>query len=84
MKCWRQPKKRVAVKKKVFKYTYHISSIKRVTRKFQEVLRRAKQRQKNVQKKFAGHAKLLFHCSRCLRRLAFDDYIFCLSKLLIL
>ena len=39
-----------------------ISSIKRVTRKFLEVPRcsRAKQRQRNVQKKCAARAKLLF------------------------
>ena len=39
-------------KKKVNRNTYHISSIKRLTRKFLEVLRssRAKQRQRNVQK----------------------------------
>ena len=42
--------------------TYDISSIKSVTRKFLEVSRcsRAKQRQRNVQKKFAARAKLLF------------------------
>ena len=42
--------------------TYDISSIKRVTRKFLEVSRcsRAKQRQRNVQKKCAARAKLLF------------------------
>ena len=39
-------------KKKVNRNTYNISSIKRVTRKFLEVSRssRAKQRQRNVQK----------------------------------
>ena len=44
------------------KKTYDISSIKRVTKKFLEVSRcsRAKQRQRNVQKKFAARAKLLF------------------------
>ena len=49
-------------KKKVNKNTYDISSIKRVTRKFLEVSRfsGAKQRQKNVQKKCAARAKLLF------------------------
>ena len=48
--------------KKVNKNTYDISSIKRVTRKFLEVSRfsGAKQRQKNVQKKCAARAKLLF------------------------
>ena len=41
--------------------TYDISSIKRVTKKFLEVSRcsRAKQRQRNVQKKYAARAKLL-------------------------
>ena len=49
-------------KKKVNENTYDISSIKRVTKKFLEVSRcsRAKQRQKNVQKKSAARAKLLF------------------------
>ena len=48
--------------KKVNKNTYDISSIKRVTRKFLEVSRfsGARQRQKNVQKKCAARAKLLF------------------------
>ena len=47
--------------KKVNEKTYDISSIKRVTKKFLEVSRcsRAKQRQRNVQKKFAARAKLL-------------------------
>ena len=71
-----------------------ISSIKRVTRKFLEVPRcsRTKQRQRNVQKKFAPRAKLLFcqlglilvfflYRFRCHRRLALHDFIFCLSKL---
>ena len=42
--------------------SYDISSIKRVTKTFLEVSRcsRAKQRQRNVQKKFAARAKLLF------------------------
>ena len=49
-------------RKKVNKNTYDISSIKRVTRKFLEVSRcsRAKQRQRNVQRKCAARAKLLF------------------------
>ena len=49
-------------KKKVNKNTYDTSSIKRVTRKFLDVLRcsRSKQRQRNVQKKCAVRAKLLF------------------------
>ena len=48
--------------KKVNKNTYDIFSLKRVTRKFLEVSRcsRAKQRQRNVQKKCAARAKLLF------------------------
>ena len=48
--------------KKVNENTYDISSIKRVTKKFLEVSRcsRAKQRQRNVQKKCAARAKLLF------------------------
>ena len=42
--------------------TYDNSSIKRVTKKFLEVSRcsRAKQRQRNVQKKCAARAKLRF------------------------
>ena len=41
---------------------FYIFSIKRVTKKFLEVSRcsRAKQRQRNVQKKYAARAKLLF------------------------
>ena len=48
--------------KKVNKKTCDISSIKRVTKKFLEVSRRSreKQRQRNVQKKCAARAKLLF------------------------
>ena len=48
--------------KKVNNNSYDISSIKRVTRKFLEVSHcgRAKQRQRNVQKKCAPHAKLFF------------------------
>ena len=48
--------------KKVNENTYDISSIKRVTKKFLEVSRcsRAKQRERNVQKKCAARAKLLF------------------------
>ena len=47
--------------KKVNENTYDISSIKRVTKKFLEVSRcsRAKQRQRNVLKKCAARAKLL-------------------------
>ena len=48
--------------KKVNKNTYDISSIKHVTRKLLEVSRcsRAKQRQRNVQRKCAARAKLFF------------------------
>ena len=48
--------------KKVNENAYDISSIKRVTKKFLKVLRRSrvKQRQRNVQKKCAARAKLLF------------------------
>ena len=48
--------------KKVNKVRYDISSIKRVFRNFLEVSRcsRAKQWQRNVQKKCAARAKLLF------------------------
>ena len=48
--------------KKSSENTYDISSIKSVTKKFVEVSRcsRAKQRQRNVQKKCAARAKLLF------------------------
>ena len=48
--------------KEVNENTYDISSIKRVSKKFLKVSRcsRAKQRQMNVQKKFAARAKLLF------------------------
>ena len=50
--------------KKVNENTYDISSIKRVTKKFLEVSRcsRAKQRERNVQKKCAAPAKLLSFC----------------------
>ena len=48
-------------REKVNEDTYDISSIKRVTKKFLEVSRcsRAKQRQRNVQTKSAARAKLL-------------------------
>ena len=48
--------------KKVNVYTDDISSIKRITKMFLEVSRcsRAKQWQRNVQKKCAARAKLLF------------------------
>ena len=50
--------------KKVNEKTY-ISSIKRVTKKFLEVSHcsRAKQRQRNVQKRYAARAKLLCRLS---------------------
>ena len=48
--------------KKVNENTYDISSIKRATKNFLEVSRcsRAKQRQRNVQKKCTARAKFLF------------------------
>ena len=48
--------------KKVNENSYDISSIKRVTKKFLEAVRcsRTKRRQRNVQKKCAARAKLLF------------------------
>ena len=48
--------------KKVKEKTYDIFSIKHVTKKFQQVSRcsRAKQLQRNVQKRCAARAKLLF------------------------
>ena len=48
--------------KKVNENTYDISSIKRVSKKFLVVSHcsRPKQRQRNVQKKCAARAKLLF------------------------
>ena len=48
--------------KKVNETSYDISSLKRVTKKFLEVSHcsRAKQRQRNVHKKFAARAKLFF------------------------
>ena len=51
-------------RKKVNRNTYNKSSVKCVTRTFLEVSRcsRAKQRQGNVQKKCAAHAKFLFFC----------------------
>ena len=47
---------------KVNKNMYNISSIKRVTKKLLEVscCSSSKQRQRNVQRKCAAHAKLLF------------------------
>ena len=83
--------------KKVNENTYDISSIKRVTKKFLEVSRcsRAKQRQRNVQKKCAARAKLsvfffllirpivVFHRSLALPSpLSITrSFIFCLNKL---
>ena len=57
--------KKTGSEKKVNENTYDISSIKtikRVTKKFLEVSRgsRVKQRQRNVQKKCAARAKLVF------------------------
>ena len=55
--------KRSDSEKRVNKNTSDIPSIKRVTRKFLEVSRdsRAKLRQRNVEKKCAARAKLLFY-----------------------
>ena len=55
-------KKMSGSEKKVNKKTCDISFIKRVAKKFLEVSRcgRAKQRQRNVQKKCSACAKLLF------------------------
>ena len=81
------------MKKKVNENTYDISSIKRVTKKFLEVSRcsRAKQRQRNVQEKCAARAKLLFcqldlllsfHCSPALHSpLSITRFYICLNKL---
>ena len=65
------------IKKRFYRNTYNISSIKRVTRKFLEVSRcsRAKQWQRNVQKS-------VLHVNRCLFltvSLALHDFTFCLS-----
>ena len=81
-------------KEKVNGSTYDISSTQRVTEKFLEVSRcgRAKQPQRNVQKKCAARAKLFllirpiavfhrFSGVACLPRLALHDLIFCLNKL---
>ena len=77
--------------KRVNKNTSDIPSIKRATRKFLEDSRnsRAKQQQRNVKKvcctcKVAFlliRSIVFFYRSRCLRRLALYDFIFCLSKL---
>ena len=81
---------------KLFSHFYKTINhvVKRVTKTFLEVSRcsRAKQRQRNVQKKYAARAKLLllirpiivfhrFPAFGCLRRLALHDFIFCLNKL---
>ena len=70
--------------KKVNKNTSDISSIKRVTRKFMEVSRcnRAKQRQRNVQKKSAA-LLLFFHRSRSLQRLALHVRLYILFEQII-
>ena len=54
--------KRSGSEKKVNEKTYDISLIKRVTKKFQEISRRsrAKQRQRNVQKKCACTCNVAF------------------------
>ena len=80
--------KKTGSEKKTNENTYDISSIKRVTKKFLEVSRcsRAKQRQRNVQKKVCCTCKVafllirpivvvvvvvvVFYRSRCLRRSA--------------
>ena len=79
--------------KKVNDNTYDISSKKCVTKKFLEVSQcsHAKQPQRNIQKKCAARAKLLFSqldlllfftlLQRCLHRSALHDFIFCLNKL---
>ena len=70
--------------KKVNENTYNISSIKNVTKKFLEVSRcsRAKQRQRNDQKMIKLDLLLFFTIlRRCLCRLALHDFIFCLNKL---
>ena len=72
--------------KKVNENTYDISSIKRVTKKFLEVSRysRAKQRQRNVQKSVL-HVQSCLFCKldlllfftilrRCLHRLTLQDF----------
>ena len=70
--------------KKVNGNTYDISSIKNVTKKFLEVSRcsRAKQRQRNDKKMIKLDLLLFFTILRhCLCRLALHDFIFCLNKL---
>jgi len=87
--CGHQCKVKMSGIEKVNENTYDFFSKNCVTEKFVEVSRRAKQRQRNVQKKCAVRAKLLllirpivaFHCSPCLRRSALHDFIFYLNKL---
>ena len=79
--------------KKVTENTYDISSKRSVTKKFLEVSSciRAKQRQRNVQKKCAARAKValllirpivVFFSSFSLPpSLSIHDFIFCLNKL---
>ena len=80
--------------KKVNRTTYNISSIKRVTRKFLEVsrCRRAKQRQRNVQKSVLHVQSFFFWLIRPIvfffavfvavaAWLALHDFVFCFSKL---
>ena len=57
-----QRKVKMSDSEKVNENTYNISSKKRVTKKFLELSHcsRAKQRQRNVQKKCAARAKLIF------------------------
>ena len=89
-------KKMSGSEKKVNENTYDISSIKRVTKKFLEVSRcsRAKQRQRNVQKKVCCTCKVAFLLirpiavfpvlRRCSCRLALHDFIFCLNEVYII
>ena len=83
--CWRPPGwERSTVKKSEQEHLRHISAIKRVTRKFMEVSRynRAKQRQRNVQKKSAA-LLLFFHRSRSLQRLALHVRLYILFEQII-
>ena len=72
--CWRPPGwERSTVKKSEQEHLRHISAIKRVTRKFMEVSRcnRAKQRQiKEMYRKRVLHYCCFFRRSRSLQRLA--------------
>ena len=86
-------------KKRGNRNTWNISSIKRVTRKFLEISRCARQRQRNVPKKVCCTCKVVFFANGtyfccCFAfvfvlvvftvSLALHDFIFWLSKLLIL